>query len=143
LNDIGRLAQLGERRVRNAEVGSSSLLPSTRKPQQTSQQTENARPSGRALLFLVVLWVVLRRVVLVVVQWPPCCPATPRSPNPTMLRSPPMAAAQQRHRPVADATTRTERIRHPTQRGAASLGWGGRGTDTQCPRTAECPVAAV
>ena len=25
----GRLAQLGERRVRNAEVGSSSLLPST------------------------------------------------------------------------------------------------------------------
>ena len=26
----GRLAQLGERRVRNAEVGSSSLLPSTK-----------------------------------------------------------------------------------------------------------------
>jgi hypothetical protein len=28
----GRLAQLGERRVRNAEVGSSSLLPSTNLP---------------------------------------------------------------------------------------------------------------
>ncbi len=29
---FGRLAQLGERRVRNAEVGSSSLLPSTKSP---------------------------------------------------------------------------------------------------------------
>ena len=28
-NQSGRLAQLGERRVRNAEVGSSILLPST------------------------------------------------------------------------------------------------------------------
>src|SRR5262249_35427201 len=32
----GRLAQLGERRVRNAEVGSSSLLPSTNFLQQFS-----------------------------------------------------------------------------------------------------------
>ena len=32
-SESGRLAQLGERRVRNAEVGSSSLLPSTKFPQ--------------------------------------------------------------------------------------------------------------
>jgi hypothetical protein len=32
----GRLAQLGERRVRNAEVGSSSLLPSTKIAQEKS-----------------------------------------------------------------------------------------------------------
>jgi hypothetical protein len=34
---VGRLAQLGERRVRNAEVGSSSLLPSTSFPWQFLQ----------------------------------------------------------------------------------------------------------
>src|SRR3989304_3416127 len=39
----GRLAQLGERRVRNAEVGSSSLLPSTIEP------TGSPAPPQRAL----------------------------------------------------------------------------------------------
>ena len=42
----GRLAQLGERRVRNAEVGSSSLLPSTKSPKNTvSHDRSRRRPA--------------------------------------------------------------------------------------------------
>src|SRR5262245_23500226 len=42
----GRLAQLGERRVRNAEVGSSSLLPSTK----ILQYFSNLRRHGAVVL---------------------------------------------------------------------------------------------
>ena len=40
LADSGRLAQLGERRVRNAEVGSSILPPSTTFPEEILQLRE-------------------------------------------------------------------------------------------------------
>jgi hypothetical protein len=49
----GRLAQLGERRVRNAEVGSSSLLPSTNTRRMCRQAARRFVCLGPAVIRLV------------------------------------------------------------------------------------------
>ncbi len=51
--ECGRLAQLGERRVRNAEVGSSSLLPSTTHTPHVPPGRAAFRVSGPAVIRLV------------------------------------------------------------------------------------------
>ena len=60
---MGRLAQLGERRVRNAEVTSSSLVPST-SPSRVNQYARRNRTDSKRTAYFVVQGVGFQPVAL-------------------------------------------------------------------------------